>query len=157
MGLQFEGYTYGRALGRKRVVISNNGDSSSIESCATRTPLKRLCSGTFISSNSEMSRLETLPQDLLIRVLCGVDHDDLEQLLGVSKTIKEATQIAKVTHFVFNTPKKQVSGVHDATETVDGNEIEEIEAPNAPIRKHKSRLNGRKFAGTVLFADDDDE
>lgn len=66
------------------------------------------------------------------------------------------TEIAKVTHFVFNTPKKQVAGLHDATEIGDANEIEEIEAPKAPLRKHhKSRLNGRKFTGTALFTDDE--
>lgn len=32
----------------------------------------------------------TLLDELQIRVLCGVDHEDLEQLLHVSKTIREA-------------------------------------------------------------------
>ncbi|XP_061352392.1 F-box protein At1g61340-like [Gastrolobium bilobum] len=90
------GYT--GTLGRKRVMVSNNGEAS-----PPLTPLKRMFSGR-ITLNSESSSLKTLPQDILIKVLCGVDHEDLKQLFHVSKTIREATLIAKQ-HFDYTTPK----------------------------------------------------
>ncbi|XP_061368219.1 F-box protein At1g61340-like [Gastrolobium bilobum] len=90
------GYT--GTLGRKRVMVSNNGEAS-----PPLTPLKRMFSGR-ITLNSESSSLKTLPQDILINVLCGVDHEDLKQLFHVSKTIRETTLIAKQ-HFDYTTPK----------------------------------------------------
>lgn len=69
MGLGFDSYSYGRALGRKRVVVSNNLESSSSEdeSIPVMSPLKRMCSGNF-HSVSEKSRLEALPQDVLVSI-----------------------------------------------------------------------------------------
>jgi len=67
MTLGFDTYSYGRALGRKRVVVSNNDEASSLEidSNPRMVSLKRMCSGRF-NSVSEKSRLEALPQDLLV-------------------------------------------------------------------------------------------
>lgn len=68
MALGFESYSYGRALGRKRVVVSNNNaEASPLGSSPVMAPLKRVCSGRF-SFNSERSRLEALPQDVLVSV-----------------------------------------------------------------------------------------
>lgn len=158
MALGFDGYNYTRALGRKRVVVSNKVEASTHGSNPVMTPLKRVCSGRF-TSISERSCLEALPFDILIRVLCGVDHEDLEQLLHVSKTIREATKIAKELHFEYSTPKKKTFAFHTSLDVEDENGFEEIEAPNAPLRKSWSRLNGRDLASisTTLFPSMDEE
>ncbi|XLR07493.1 hypothetical protein S83_035431, partial [Arachis hypogaea] len=90
MAIRFEGYNFTRtrSLGRKKVV-SGNVKGSPLDSETDMALLKRVCSGRF-NFNSERSLLEALPLDILIRVLCGVNHEDLEQLLHVSKTISEA-------------------------------------------------------------------
>ncbi|KAK4269776.1 hypothetical protein QN277_022889 [Acacia crassicarpa] len=117
------------------------------------TSLKRMRSRAF-TPNSERSRLEALPHDTLIRVSCGVDHEELKQLYHVSKTIKEAALIAKQWHFEYSTPKKKTFALQTAIELDDENEILEMEAPNAPLRKFKSRLSGKKLSNisVALFA-----
>ncbi|XP_031099721.1 F-box protein At1g61340-like [Ipomoea triloba] len=37
----------------------------------------------------DKSLLESFPQDVLIRIILGLDHDDLSRLFHVSKTIRE--------------------------------------------------------------------
>lgn len=43
--------------------------------------------------------LESLPQELLIKILCGVRFTDLKHLCLVSKTIRDAALVAKEVHF----------------------------------------------------------
>ncbi|KAK4271428.1 hypothetical protein QN277_020128 [Acacia crassicarpa] len=150
MALGFGGYT--RSLSRKRIVVSTDVEASPQDS-SSMTPLKRMRSGAF-TPNSEKSRLEELPQDILIRVLCGVDHEDLKQLYHVSKTIKEAALIAKQWHFEYSTPKKKTFALQTAIALDDEKEIPEMEAPKAPLRKFKSRLSGKKLSdiSVALFA-----
>ncbi|GKB09830.1 F-box protein SKIP27-like protein [Tanacetum coccineum] len=57
------------------------------------------------------SNLEALPQEVLVRVLCGVQHDDLRRLFFVSKTIREAVSIAHKHHFQYTTPPSFRSSV----------------------------------------------
>ncbi|KAK7362948.1 hypothetical protein VNO77_05073 [Canavalia gladiata] len=156
--LGFEGYSYTRTLGRKRVVVSNNAEASSLDSNSPMTPLKRMCSGR-ITFNSERSRLEGLPLDILIRVLCGVDHEDLEKLVHVSRAIREATEIARRLHFEYSTPKKKAFVSRTPFDMEVGGGFEETEAPNAPLRKPKSRLSGKNLAGisVALFASTNEE
>ena len=56
------------------------------------TPLKRRC-GEMVEGDEEKSILESVPQDILIKILCGVDHDDLKQLFHVLSTIRDAVQL----------------------------------------------------------------
>ena len=56
------------------------------------TPLKRRC-GEMVEEDAEKSILESVPRDILIRILCGVDHDDLKQLFHVSSTIRDAVKL----------------------------------------------------------------
>ncbi|KAM7264908.1 hypothetical protein ACFE04_002591 [Oxalis oulophora] len=151
LGLGFVRYT--RGLGRKRIVISNNDDSP------TTPSLKRQCSERFDFLESDVddadnkSALEALPQDILIRILCGVEHKDLKQLFHVSKTIREATLIAKQWHFAYSTPTKYCA-FRDATDL--SSNAEDSEAPNAPrqARVHMSRLTGKNLGSisVALFA-----
>ena len=41
------------------------------------TPLMRRCN-EMVEEDAEKSILESVPQDILIRILYGVDHDDLK-------------------------------------------------------------------------------
>ncbi|XP_019440297.1 PREDICTED: F-box protein At1g61340-like isoform X2 [Lupinus angustifolius] len=127
MAIELVDYSCTKTLGRKRV-----------EASPSATPLKRMCSGgiTFISENSP---LEALPLDILIEVLCCVEHEDLNQLFHVSKTIREATLIAKGTYFEYRTPKKKTFVFYDPIN--NANRSHDIEAPNAPLRKSKSRID----------------
>ncbi|KAJ0264933.1 F-box protein [Hirschfeldia incana] len=83
LGLGFVRTT--RGLGRKRILISKSNQEN--VSNSDQNLLKRSKSETTESNNSV---LESLHQDILIRVLCHVDHDDLARLKRVSKTIRNA-------------------------------------------------------------------
>ncbi|CAL0309422.1 unnamed protein product [Lupinus luteus] len=131
--MEFVDYTCTRTLGRKRV-----------EASPPVSPLKRLCSGG-ITFNSDKSPLEALPLDILVKVLCGVEHEDLIQLFHVSKTIREATLIARGTHFQYRTPKKKLFAFYDPIDMDNANGFHEIEAPNAPLRKSNLMLNVKKL------------
>ncbi|CAJ1961538.1 unnamed protein product [Sphenostylis stenocarpa] len=136
MAIGLADYSNTLSLGRKRVVVSNDLEPSP----QVTTPLKRIRSGE-ISLNSEMSLFEALPQDLLVKVLCGVDHEDLKQLFHVSITIREATLIAKELHFEFSTPKKKTFAFLNRSDLENANVYKEIKTPKAPLRKSRSRWN----------------
>ncbi|KAK3188118.1 hypothetical protein Dsin_027679 [Dipteronia sinensis] len=143
-----------RGLGRKRILISNVAETSSEK--ITRTPLKRQCSARMVDFESdERFQFEILPQDILIRIISGVNHEDLKQLFHVSKAIREATQIAKEQHFAYSTPKK-TQVFRSSIDFEEPSEFDEIEAPNAPkqFRARKSRISREKLAGisVALFA-----
>lgn len=142
LGLGF--VRYNRGFGRKRVEISESMGASPLSS-ALKTPRKRC--GETKKMDSERSLLEALPQDILIRILCGVEHDDLKKLIHVSKTINEATKIAKQWHFAYSTPSK-TRAFRNSIDLDDSSKFDKIEAPNAPkqIRAHGSRINRAKLA-----------
>ncbi|XP_039052897.1 F-box protein SKIP27-like [Hibiscus syriacus] len=144
-------------LGRKRVGISNEMEEMTP---ASKVPLlKRQCSERFLmiltpDDFHQKSALQSLPQDLLIRIICGVDHEDLKQLFNVSKSIREATVIAKQLHFAHSTPRK-VKAFRTSIDLEESSELDDIEAPNAPrqMRSHTS-INRKKLAdiSVALFA-----
>lgn len=156
-----DGYVIGlvrsTSFGRKRVSLTANGlelgDGDDSFFC---TSSKRHCyQDSFLPV--EKSALEALPQDILIRILCGVEHDDLKRLFFVSKTIRETTVIAKQTHFAYNTPMKS-----RRFQSVDiFGEFDEGEAPNAPkqLRVPRSKLCKKKLAGisVALFLSDEED
>ncbi|KAF8413982.1 hypothetical protein HHK36_001980 [Tetracentron sinense] len=156
-GLGFVHYT--RALGRKRVVISNSMDALP-QSSIYRTPSKKRY-GARSNTNSERSRLESLHQDILVRILCNVDHEDLKQLFHVSKSIRDATLIAKQWHFAFSTPSSKTAVFRVFKDLEDSSNSVYPEAPNAPkqSRISRSRINGKKLADitVALFASPKDE
>ncbi|KAM0048764.1 putative F-box-like domain superfamily protein [Helianthus debilis subsp. tardiflorus] len=144
------------SFGRKRIFILNEFDIESIDSDSV-SPTKKRSVGS--GSGCERSLLEALPQDILVKVLCGVEHDDLKRLFRVSKPIREAAMIAKKLHFAYSTPTK----VPAFRCSIDPSEFDgdEIEAPNAPrqSRVARSRLDKKKLASlsVALFASDEDE
>lgn len=158
LGLGFVRFT--RGLGRKRVEISNDMDETlPIESTISVPLLKRQCSERMmmmmIDDYHEKSALESLPQDVLIRIICGVDHEDLKQIFNVSKSVREATVIAKRLHFAYSTPRKAKAFRTSIDLEEESSELDDIEAPNAPRqwRSHRS-INRKKLAdiSVALFA-----
>ncbi|KAK1412320.1 hypothetical protein QVD17_33474 [Tagetes erecta] len=132
------------SFGRKRILILNEMD---VVDSVNVSPLKKR--GFFY----DRSMLEALPQDVLIKVICGVEHDDLKRLFHVSKSIREAVIIAKKLHFAYSTPKKVPAFRCSIDQTFN---VDEIEAPNAPrqSRVARSRLTGKKLAhlSVALFS-----
>ncbi|XP_056168676.1 F-box protein SKIP27-like [Syzygium oleosum] len=144
-----------RGLGRKRVGISEGPDAAvwRAESAEFRAPLKRQCSARPLLDGSEKSGLEALPQDILIRILGHVVHGDLKQLVRVSKTIKEATVVAKQCHFAYTMPTK-IRVFRNSIDPQNSSDCKEIEAPNALLRTFRLCISWRKLVDvtTVLFA-----
>ncbi|KAL5730633.1 hypothetical protein ACHQM5_003433 [Ranunculus cassubicifolius] len=140
-----------RAIRRKRIMVSGNrkvvfpvvDDSDSV----IKTPVKKNSNN---GSGSDSTSLESLPQDVLIRILCCVDHDDLKQLCEVSESIKEAASIAKRDHFAFSTPSKKLPGLRSFCDDLEFDD----EPPNAPKqhRNHhrKSRVEGKKLGDITV-------
>ncbi|KAK8580711.1 hypothetical protein V6N12_070966 [Hibiscus sabdariffa] len=145
--LGFVRCTFG--LGRKRVGISYETQDLTPLDSTTKVPLlKRQCSERMVlmlpaDDYHEKSALESLPQDVLIRIICGVDHEDLKQLFNVSKSIREATVIAKQSYFSYSTPTK-VKAFRTSIDFEGSNELDDIEAPNAP-RQWRSHRNPGRF------------
>ncbi|KAI3795794.1 hypothetical protein L1987_38453 [Smallanthus sonchifolius] len=144
------------SFGRKRVFFVNEMDiEGSIDAIS---PTKKRSIGDGFSS--ERSLIEALPQDVIIKVLCGVEHDDLKRLFHVSKAIREAAMIAKKQHFAYSTPTK-VPAFRCSIDQPDQSDVDEVEAPNAPkqSRVARSRLDRNKMAelSVALFASDEDE
>ncbi|MCL7046156.1 hypothetical protein MKW94_013246 [Papaver nudicaule] len=89
-----------RALRRKRITVSNNMGSFPFNS-PIRTPLKKQRSITLLDSENlsllpqDILSLESLPQDILVSILCCVEHEDLKQLVHVSKSMKDAVSNIK--------------------------------------------------------------
>ena len=97
-----------------------------------------------------------MPQDILIRILCGVDHDDLKQLFHVSSTIRDATIMTRKSHFAYSTPSK-VLVFRDSLDWEELSSFEELQIPNAPkqSRRGRSRLKGKPSFAAALFLDEE--
>ncbi|KAM7520060.1 hypothetical protein LguiB_019022 [Lonicera macranthoides] len=52
------------------------------------------------------SRLESLPMDLLVKILCHLHHDQLRAVFHVSQRIRKAVVLARQYHFNFTTPDR---------------------------------------------------
>ncbi|CAA7029714.1 unnamed protein product [Microthlaspi erraticum] len=136
LGLGLELVQYKRGFGRKRVQMSS-GDSILTSKISSKNRTS--------ASDGQSQELEDLPQDVLVRILCGVEHEDLKPLFHVSKTIREATLVAKQSHFAYNTPRKagrDMFGFGKPFGLSDGDD-DEIKAPGAPLQKRYrlSRIN----------------
>ncbi|KAK9948364.1 hypothetical protein M0R45_003945 [Rubus argutus] len=52
------------------------------------------------------SRLESLPMDLLVKLLCHLHHDQLKPVFHVSQRIRKAVILARQYHFNYTTPDR---------------------------------------------------
>ncbi|XP_019177158.1 PREDICTED: F-box protein At1g61340-like [Ipomoea nil] len=148
-----EGIVKRQCFGRKRVVVSIPSglqleleEMDDLNTGGRGTETKKHC-----SCEMWLSPLESLPTDVVVRIILGVDHDDLSRLFHVSKTIREVTMIAKKWHFEYSTPTKTNHQLLD-----DDEDSVELEAPNAPrqtTRLPELRLSHKKLSSiaVVLF------
>ncbi|KAG5415308.1 hypothetical protein IGI04_002875 [Brassica rapa subsp. trilocularis] len=135
LGIELELVQYKRGFGRKRVLISETRDSG-------------------LGTGGQSRELEDLPLDILVKIICGVEHEDLKQLFHVSKTIREATLIAKQSHFAYSTPRKTLIfqlGRYGLDKPFDLGE-DKIEAPAAPLQKRYRRINRNEDNSGVSVA-----
>ncbi|XP_022852563.1 F-box protein At4g05010-like [Olea europaea var. sylvestris] len=93
-----EGYGVGlvrsTSFERQRVALSNiNLEFDGHNDYILTTQTKRQC---------YESVLEALPQDVLIRILCVVEYEDLKRLVLVSKSIRDAVRFCGPKDFYFN-------------------------------------------------------
>ncbi|KAG8043247.1 hypothetical protein GUJ93_ZPchr0935g33595, partial [Zizania palustris] len=72
-------------LRRKRVAVSTVPIPSGPHS-PVRTLRKRAAPRLHMDEDDTVSLLESLPQEILVKLLCKVNHSDLKHLLLVSKT-----------------------------------------------------------------------
>ncbi|ESQ55225.1 hypothetical protein EUTSA_v10026245mg [Eutrema salsugineum] len=139
----------GLGLGTVRILMSSRVrkslSRSAVEIPATESPPVKVKRQRSLTTIAEESPLESLPQELLIRVISGVDHEDLNSLNIVSKSIREASLIAKSLHFAYTTPKKTRQAFRNQID-LDDHQVEDIEPPNAPIhyRWTKAKSNERE-------------
>uniref|UniRef100_A0ACD5YZ49 Uncharacterized protein n=1 Tax=Avena sativa TaxID=4498 RepID=A0ACD5YZ49_AVESA len=128
-----------RILGRKRVAVSPAPSPS-----GPHSPVRTLRKQRSIRFHMDdtICLLESLPQDVLIKALCKVNHSDLKQLLLVSKPVSEATVVAKELHFAFATPSKAAVG----------DDEDDDEGPGAPKqhRVARSRCRGKNLASVAV-------
>ncbi|KAK3157646.1 hypothetical protein QOZ80_2AG0125530 [Eleusine coracana subsp. coracana] len=112
------------------------------------------------------SRLESLPLDLLIKIVCNLHHDQLKSVFHVSKRIRTAVQLARQLYFNYTTPdrsrqelllnKTPLPKEHWPFIKIDGNDVR-VSTPRTPkAPKHGSRLARLKLLdvkqiSTVLF------
>ncbi|XP_074326023.1 F-box protein At1g61340-like [Apium graveolens] len=151
LGFEYTSLSRSRSFGRKRVFVSHHLE---VDSCFT-TPNKKHCGVDSVMS-LENSALDSLPQDILVRIICGVEHDDLKRLFDVSKSVRAATVIAKQWHFAYSTPTKKLA----FKDPVEFENWGEVEAPNAPKQSRtQSRLNGKnqRLLSRRLFMELDTE
>ncbi|EFJ38709.1 hypothetical protein SELMODRAFT_402840 [Selaginella moellendorffii] len=64
--------------------------------------------------SSSSSSVETLPPELLVRIVCRLDHNQLKPVFHVCRSLRQAVMIAKQCHFNFTTPGKDHKTVSDA-------------------------------------------
>ncbi|KAF3320953.1 F-box protein SKIP27 [Carex littledalei] len=139
-----------RILGRKRIVVTQDSFNCSGLFSPVTYPQKRRSRRPQIE---KFNMLESLPKDMLVKVLCKVDSSDLGQLLVVSKTVSEAALIARKIHHLYSTPTKRTFKWLDISDNYE-------DAPNAPMqhRVARSRNEGKNLASLAvdLFLNYDD-
>nr|VDC76302.1 unnamed protein product [Brassica rapa] len=183
--LELELVQYKRGFGRKRVLISSGDEIC--DSPVGKTSSKKLCDEAsaaggqsreledlpldiLLRFHSDLQSATRMVDDLsfydlwiilsyliLLRIICGVEHEDLKQLFHVSKAVREATLIAKQSHFAYSTPRKTSVfersrfGLDKPSGLGDGDDYE-IEAPAAPLQKrYRSRDEDNSGVSVALF------
>ncbi|KAL8130410.1 hypothetical protein V2J09_019565 [Rumex salicifolius] len=158
-----------RSLSRKRILIRSaslmedfSGSDFDFD-CKAEMPMKKLCGegGDAAVQCTDKSVLESLPLDVLIKIISGVNHEDLNQLFEVSEIISQAAKVAREFHFAFTTPTKVAAFRTPISPMEFLHNEEEAEPPNAPLRKPgRRRFVGKKKTADIsvaLFASDTED
>ncbi|GJN32727.1 hypothetical protein PR202_gb21250 [Eleusine coracana subsp. coracana] len=138
-----------RILGRKRVAVPPTPASPGPHSPVRSLRKQR---STRLQMNDGASLLESLPEDVLINVLCKVNHSDLKQLILVSKpnntnigcsTLFLQTIVAKERHFAYATPSAKSC-------FRDEQDDEQQWAPRQRRVAGRSRFGGKDLEGIAV-------
>ncbi|GJN11370.1 hypothetical protein PR202_ga29556 [Eleusine coracana subsp. coracana] len=129
-----------RILGRKRVAVPPTPASPGPHSPVRSLRKQR---STRLQMNDGASILESLPEDLLINVLCKVNHSDLKQLILVSKPVSKATIVAQEQHFAYATPSAKSS-------FRDDQDNDHQWAPRQRRVAGRSRFGGKDLEGIAV-------
>uniref|UniRef100_A0A7N0ZWL8 F-box domain-containing protein n=1 Tax=Kalanchoe fedtschenkoi TaxID=63787 RepID=A0A7N0ZWL8_KALFE len=65
----------------------------------------------FVKNPSSDSVLESLPMDILVKVVCHLHHDQLKPVFHVSQRLREAVILARQFHFNYKTPDRSRQGL----------------------------------------------
>ncbi|KAH7866348.1 hypothetical protein Vadar_019213 [Vaccinium darrowii] len=85
--------------------------------------MKKHCSEKMIQ-NHEKFLIESLPLDILIRILCGVDHGDLKRLFNVLKILREALVFSPSPRFsIYKASKGGLVSFFETLRTEVGSDI----------------------------------
>lgn len=105
------------------------------------------------------SQLEELPFDLLLRIVCSLEHDDLRPVSLVCKRLMKAVCIAQRYHFSFTTPHREKKGKSAQLYLSDEGQLTlkgglagtfiRPPTPNAP--KHSTRPAELRFSHSEVF------
>ncbi|XP_039138940.1 F-box protein At4g35930-like [Dioscorea cayenensis subsp. rotundata] len=115
-----------------------------------------------------LSMLESLPLDILVKILCYLHHDELRAVFHVSRKIQRAVVLARQSYFNYTTPdrsrqemlltKTPLPNEHWPFLSKDegGNEAKKIipqtpKAPKPAPRNHKSNSMETKQVAAILF------
>ncbi|CAH2076554.1 unnamed protein product [Thlaspi arvense] len=101
---------------RSNLVRPMKFDDLQVESkaCKMLSPMGIVMQNTLLKTpktpqadpcNSE-SQFESLPMDLLVKIVCHLHHDQLKAVFHVSQRIRKATLIARQYHFNYTTPDR---------------------------------------------------
>ncbi|NP_001132716.1 F-box protein At4g35930-like [Zea mays] len=101
------------------------------------------------------SNLESLPLDLLVKIMCCLHHDELKVVFHVSKRIRKAVELARQYHFNYTTPDRSRQELllnrtplpteHWPFLRIDGKDVR-VSTPRTPrAPKHASRLSRLKL------------
>ncbi|KAJ3682464.1 hypothetical protein LUZ60_015037 [Juncus effusus] len=100
-----------KVIGKKRIlldsekeneIILNNGNGTPIMSPVLKLP-KTPKTPQDRDFDSE-SRLESLPLDLLVKIMCHLHHDQLRPVFHVSQRIRTSVIMARQIYFNYTTP-----------------------------------------------------
>ncbi|KAH7437113.1 hypothetical protein KP509_05G056900 [Ceratopteris richardii] len=83
---------------------------SNIQSHCSQNLCLKFGLDSFYEGCSSDSPLEEIPFDLLLQIVCHLDHDDLRPVSLVCKRLLKAVLIAQECHFCFMTPRMKKKG-----------------------------------------------
>ncbi|KAM0938719.1 putative F-box domain-containing protein [Dioscorea sansibarensis] len=115
-----------------------------------------------------LSMFESLPLDILVKILCYLHHDELRAVFHVSRKIQRAVVLARQSYFNYTTPdrsrqeilltKTPLPNEHwpFLSNDAEGKEAMKIipqtpKAPKPPPRNHKSNSMETKQVAAILF------
>ncbi|XP_062144598.1 F-box protein At4g35930-like isoform X2 [Alnus glutinosa] len=95
-----------------------------------------------MSGTQSESQLESLPKELLVKIICHLHHDQLRAVFHVSnKRIRKAVLCARRTHFNYTTPRRPDRVSTPPAEHLSLQSMGDGTPPAPRRRRPRSRLN----------------